>query len=110
MTPQTKQLQTATDAIKATLSDLLDLRRLEPDEVGEAGATTTTPNQAQDGFREHLNYSFDLPFPLHRLSPKLRLHVAVARFVWMMAANNRLADIAFYEPKVAHYSDDQLTE
>jgi thymidylate synthase len=33
---------------------------------------------------------------------------AVARFVWMMAGSDRLADIAFYEPKVARFTDDQL--
>ncbi|MCW3047292.1 MAG: hypothetical protein JWO74_1576 [Solirubrobacterales bacterium] len=34
---------------------------------------------------------------------------AVARFVWMMAGNDRLADIRFYEPNVARFTDDGLT-
>jgi len=34
---------------------------------------------------------------------------AVARFTWMVAANNRLEDIAFYEPRVRRYSDNHLT-
>jgi hypothetical protein len=39
---------------------------------------------------------------------KIDLPVAVARFVWMMSASDRLADIAFYEPKVAAFSDDGI--
>jgi Thymidylate synthase len=34
---------------------------------------------------------------------------AVARFVWMIAGNDRLADIAFYAPQVKGYTDDGLT-
>lgn len=34
---------------------------------------------------------------------------AIARLTWMLAGNNRLDDIAFYEPKVLRYTDDQLT-
>lgn len=91
----------ATQAFRATLSNLLELESEVPADASKeqlAGAT-----------RERLNYGFTLSSPLDRLTPKLRLHVAVARFVWMMAANNRLADIAFYEPKVSSYTDDQLT-
>src|SRR6185312_3345293 len=33
---------------------------------------------------------------------------AVARFVWMMAASDRLADIAFYEEKVKYFSDNGI--
>lgn len=33
---------------------------------------------------------------------------AVARWVWMMAASDRVADIAFYEPKVSGYTDDSV--
>jgi thymidylate synthase len=34
---------------------------------------------------------------------------AIARFVWMMAGSDRLADIAFYEPKVSAYTDDGIS-
>lgn len=37
---------------------------------------------------------------------RLDIVVAIARFVWMMAGSDRLADIRFYEPKVQDYSDD----
>ncbi len=61
------------------------------------------------GFREHLNYSFVLDAPLQRLTGRLSLYTAVARVVWMMSANNRLADIAFHEPRVNSFTDDGLT-
>jgi hypothetical protein len=61
------------------------------------------------GFREHLNYTFALGDPLQRVAENLQLYPAVARFVWMMSANNRLADIAFHVPKVADFTDDGLT-
>jgi hypothetical protein len=61
------------------------------------------------GFREHLNYGFMLTDPLKRLADGLPLYTAVARFVWMMSANNRLADIAFHEPRVKSFTDDELT-
>lgn len=101
MTSDYAQHGSATEAVRATLSDLLDLESELPEGASEEQRTSAT--------REHLNYAFTLSSPLDRLTPKLRLHVAVARFVWMMAANNRLADIAFYEPKVSSYTDDQLT-
>jgi thymidylate synthase len=34
---------------------------------------------------------------------------AVARVVWILGANNRLADIAFYQPKARAYSDNFLS-
>src|SRR5262245_37622499 len=37
---------------------------------------------------------------------RINLPAAVARFVWMMAGSDRLADIAFYEPKSKAFSDD----
>lgn len=37
-----------------------------------------------------------------------RIIDAVARFVWMVAGNERVEDIAFYQPRVRGYSDDQL--
>jgi thymidylate synthase len=34
---------------------------------------------------------------------------AVARFVWMVSGSDRLEDIAFYEPKVRPFTDNQLS-
>lgn len=39
----------------------------------------------------------------------LNIVVAVARFTWMIAGNNRVHDIAYYEPKVAGFTDNGLT-
>ncbi|MBO6561845.1 MAG: hypothetical protein JJ959_14975 [Nisaea sp.] len=59
---------------------------------------------------EKLAFQFRIENPLHRIVANnvftLSLPVAVARFVWMISGNNRLADIAFYEPRVASFTDD----
>eukprot|EP00439_Symbiodinium_sp_Y106_P089864 s1_g2400.t1 len=65
--------------------------------------------RTQQETREFLNYHFSMTSPLDRLTERLPVHVAAARFIWMMTANNRLADIAFYEPKVSAFTDDKLT-
>jgi thymidylate synthase len=61
---------------------------------------------------ERLGFSFRLDNPRHRLIAGngygVDLKVAVARFVWMISGNNRLADIAFYEPKVRDFTDDKI--
>lgn len=101
MTSESRSHSSADEAIRSTLGDVLVL----PPSAGP----DAPPAEFSKATRERLNYSFTLSSPLDRLSPKLGLHVAVARFVWMMASNNRLADIAFYEPKVLKYTDDQLT-
>lgn len=62
--------------------------------------------------REILNFSCVISQPRRRLplnpARKVNLPAAVARFVWMMAGSDRLADIAFYEPKVRSFSDDGI--
>lgn len=62
--------------------------------------------------RELLDYQVTLADPRARVvtDPVRPLDTigAVARFVWMAAGNDRLADIAFYEPKVKGYTDDGL--
>jgi thymidylate synthase len=35
--------------------------------------------------------------------------VAVARFVWMVSGDDRLADIRFYEEAVTYFSDNQIS-
>jgi thymidylate synthase len=61
---------------------------------------------------ELLNYSVVLSNPREKLIFNEARHIylpsAVARFVWMMAGSDRLADIAFYEPKVKSFSDDGI--
>lgn len=74
------------------------------------GLTTGTTS---DGQRELISYQTGLARPLARITVHaarpLNITSAIARFAWMIAGNDRLADIAFYEPKVMDYSDDQLT-
>lgn len=61
-------------------------------------------------FREILNYHLTVRNPRQRLlrtSARFYLPGAVARFVWMMAANDRLMDIEFYfGPRITPFSDD----
>ena len=65
------------------------------------------------GMTEVLDYATGLTDPRARiLSAPGRPFApigAIARFTWMVAGNDRLADIAYYEPKVAGYTDDGLT-
>lgn len=62
---------------------------------------------------EILNFMTVINNPQQRLiynaSRKLNLPAAIARFVWMMAGNDRLDDIAFYEPKVRFFTDDGIS-
>jgi thymidylate synthase len=63
--------------------------------------------------REILNYSVIISDLRNKLvfnrARRINLPGAIARFVWMMAASDRLADIAFYEPKVKFFSDDGIS-
>lgn len=99
MRPTFTKYSTATAAYSGVLSDILEA----------PGVMGTQTGPRPDKMRERLNYSFVIEQPRNRLTPSLPLDVAVARFVWMMAANNRLADISFYEPKVSRFTDDGLT-
>ncbi|WP_247542437.1 thymidylate synthase [Bradyrhizobium sp. 146] len=62
---------------------------------------------------EIINFSMEVESPRDRLilNPQRPMNIvtSVARFVWMMSGNNRLEDIAFYEPKVSKFTDDNLT-
>ena len=91
--------KTANEAFYAVVQDLFDAPLIKG----------SGPKPLQDSMKEHLNFQFSWMSPVDRLTDKLTLDVAVARFVWMMAANNRLADIAFYEPRVSAFTDDELT-
>jgi len=97
--------------------------------VGVVGDSATTANEmlvttlrrCTDAARERgpeksdeiLDYQIVLTNPLARITTltarPLTIVGAVARFVWMVSHSNRLADIAFYEPKVSGYTDDGLS-
>lgn len=78
----------------------------------ESGSVSTGAAKVQDTTTESLGYSIELTNPLDRIvsneKMKFDLPVAVARFVWMISGNNRLADIKFYQEKVADFSDDGI--
>src|SRR5690348_12423885 len=69
-------------------------------------------NARRSGTFEQIDYGVYVEDPIDRIVSnnvcRLNLPVAVARFVWMMSASNRLADIAFYEPKVKGFTDDGI--
>lgn len=77
-----------------------------------SGGKSLSTGSGKDSM-EILNYCFELNKPVDRLiwnpSRKINLPAAVGRFVWMMAGSDRLADIAFYEPKVSYFSDDDVS-
>lgn len=66
----------------------------------------------KDKSYEVLYYQTGMTNPLARImtheARPLNIVTAVARFVWLIAGNNRVEDIAFYEPKVRGFSDDGL--
>lgn len=59
------------------------------------------------------NFQFTLTNPLDRITinPENPLNViaSIGRFTWLMAGNDRLEDIAFYQDLVRKFSDDGLT-
>lgn len=61
--------------------------------------------------REVLNYGFTLADGRDRLllARPISAIGAIGRLVWMLAGNDRLADIAYYEPKVGGFTDDGLS-
>lgn len=74
------------------------------------GQVIRTP---KDVSRELLYYSTGMAYPRARVMTNparpLNIVVALARFTWMVSGNNRVEDIAYYEPKVRGFSDDGLT-
>jgi thymidylate synthase len=98
--------RSADDAYAGTLQDLL-----EEGSVSQQGESLSVGSGKET--KEILNYAVAITSPRERLvfnaKRKLNLPAAVARFVWMMAASDRLADIAFYEDKVRKFSDNGIT-
>lgn len=103
--PPRAEVDTADAAYVETLS-----RVLEYGEAVTAGDSLSVG--AQKTTRELLNFTVVHSSPRDRLiynAPPFKLLVAVARFVWMMGGSDRLADIAFYEPKVSRFTDDDIS-
>lgn len=109
---ETRQVADSNEAYKSTLKDILDFgteikaAKLEGEKALSVGANKN--------FKEILNYNQVITDPTQRLlrnsKHKFNLPGAIARFVWMMAANNRLADIEFYwGVKVSRFTDDGYT-
>jgi thymidylate synthase len=96
----------ADEAYAWTLSQLLD----HGEEV--IGGESLSVGSGQK-VHELLNFTVVLDSPRDRLifnkARRINLPAAVARFLWMMAGSDRLADIAFYEPKVSLFTDDGIS-
>lgn len=77
-----------------------------------AAGVNTGNKKVQENTNEGLGYSVTLENALDRIvsnnAYQLDLPVAVARFVWMISGNNRLADIKFYHKPVENFSDDGI--
>ena len=100
-----RQTSHADEAFAVTLSDVLEQGHLCQQEISSSVGSGKES-------KELLNYALVLNSPRERLvyNTKRRLNLpgAIARFVWMMAASDRLADIAFYEEKVRFFSDNGI--
>jgi thymidylate synthase len=94
------------EAVVKTLDDLLTWGK-------EVRAGTSLSVGSGRRSRDIANYMITVDEPWDRLiwNPyrKLDLPLAAARFVWMMAGSNRLADIAFYDERVRFFSDDGVS-
>ena len=86
------------------------VRHLLTDGAHVPAVNTGSDSARRSGTYERIAHGVYLDNPIDRIVStgfsKLNLPVAAARFVWMMSASNRLADIAFYEPKVKGFTDD----
>jgi len=103
----TSQVENANQAYKTTLGNVLI-------HGTEIKAETTLSVGSNKKFKEIINYNLVISDPVQRLltisKRGFNLPGAIARFVWMMAANNRLADIEFYwDLKVSKFTDDGYT-
>lgn len=100
-----KNVEHADEAFSTTLRDVLGQRQ-------EVRAAKSRSVGSEKGFKEILNYHLIIREPRQRLlwnSTRFNLPGAVARFIWMMGANNRLKDIEFYwGARVTRFSDDGI--
>src|SRR5271165_3777848 len=88
------------------------VRYLLTDGKSVPAVSNGSDNARRSGTFERIGHGIYIDNPIDRIVStgfsKLNLPVAAARFVWMMSASNRLADIAFYEPKVKGFTDDGI--
>lgn len=102
-TSATRSTQTAEEALAVILSDLLhkgeDVTISDHLSIGSGRKT-----------KELTNYLIGIDHPKEKLilnpARRLRPSLAVARFIWMMAGNDRVADISFYDDRAEWFSDD----
>ncbi len=89
------------------------LAEIEQSGRTSAAAPNTTSERATRKTRELIAHLHHIDRPRDRIVANnirtVDLPVAVARFVWMMSASDRLADIAFYEPRVKGFTDDGVS-
>lgn len=99
-------IDNADDAYAKTLASVLNYG--EEVSAGESLSTGAGKKSV-----EIINFGAKLLSPRDRLiynkAKRINLPAAVARFIWMMAASDRLADISFYEPKAAFFTDDEIS-
>ena len=73
----------------------------------------TTIKGTKDNSLEVMYYQTGMSNPLARIMTSqhrpLNIVTALARFTWLIAGNNRMEDIAYYEPKVNTFTDDGLS-
>lgn len=93
-------------AVKTVLGAILDHgRTITAASTGlSVGVSQTTSELLAHQFvvadpADRLVFNSGLPF---------NLPLALARFIWLIGGNDRLADIQFYTHKVAHFTDDGI--
>jgi thymidylate synthase len=105
--PQVYTVSNANSAFKTTLEVVSNVG----EEITAAESLSIGSNKS---FKEVLNYHMVIENPQQRLlrnsKRSFNLPGAIARFIWMMAGNNRLADIEFYWGKIiSPFTDDGIT-
>lgn len=89
-------------ALRRTLEDML-----------HGGTYVAAVDSGRGASWERLHYTTGMSSPLARIgmNPARRLNLvgAIARFVWMVGASDRLEDIAYYEEQVRHYTDNEIS-
>lgn len=77
-----------------------------------SGAAVEAGEETRGRFTELLGYTTGMADPLKRITGGERPFntvAGVARFVWLVSGSDRLEDIAYYEDKVRHFTDDHIS-
>lgn len=89
-------------ALRQTIDDMLN-----------RGDYVAAPDSRRGASWERLHYTTGMENPRARIgaNPARRLNLvgAIARFVWMVGASDRLEDIAYYEEQVRPYTDNEIS-